>query len=69
MFKFFKKVDFESEFNAMFNEKAIGKFHEWNNKKGINKAIEFTAKEKNQICGWIGEAKLNGNQYRVEYYK
>lgn len=72
MFKFFKKaskVDFEAEFNAMFEEKIVGKFYEWNHKKGIDKVVEFTAKQEALIGAWICEANENGNQYRVEYFK
>ncbi len=72
MFKFFKranKVDFEAEFNAMNEEKIVGKFYEWNYKKGVNKVIEFTAKQEALIGAWICEANESGNNYRVEYCK
>ena len=71
MFKFFKranKVDFEAEFFGAEEPKKIGKFIEWNTKKGIHKEYEFTANEKNLVGGWISVAKYEGNEYRVEYY-
>lgn len=69
MFKFFKKNRNNAEFNfGEAEEKAIGKFVEYNYKKGLHREVEFFEKDRPFLGGWICEAKVNGNEYNVVMY-